>query len=173
MASGHRVAGEADNERMGHFLGTHQNRLDAKGRVSVPASFRAALRDLSEDGAGLVLLPSNRYPCIDGYSRVAYDRLGQRLAQMDVLSEEYEDTALYIYGDAYAVESDREGRIVLPEPLVAHAGLTESVMFKGLGEIFQIWEPQAGEQRSTEARSRARPGAARPGSTGGTAGMRA
>ncbi len=146
---------------MGHFLGTHQNRLDAKGRVSVPASFRAALRELSGESAGLVLLPSNRYPCIDGYSRLAYERLGQRLAQMDVLSEEYEDTALYIYGDAYAVDADKEGRIVLPEPLVAHAGLSEGVMFKGLGEIFQIWEPQAGEQRSTEARSRARPGAAR------------
>ena len=61
-----------------------------------------------------------------------------------------------MYADAFPVEADKEGRIVLPDALVAHAGLTEAVVFMGLGRIFQIWEPAAAERRRAEARDRAR-----------------
>jgi len=46
--------------------------------------------------------------------------------------------------------------LVLPEELIAHAGLTEAVALMGLGRIFQIWEPEAAKRRAAEARLRAR-----------------
>jgi MraZ protein len=142
---------------MSHFLGTHQNRLDAKGRVSIPAPFRAALRALAVEGApALVLRPSHRHACIEGWPASLFAALATPLDRLDPFGDEHEDMAAALYADAFPVESDREGRIVLPEPLVRHAGVDETVVFMGLGRTFQIWEPQAAEARRREARERAR-----------------
>jgi MraZ protein len=144
---------------MTHFLGTHQNRLDAKGRVSVPASFRAALKALGngENGVGspVILRPSHQYPCIEGWSQQAFEALARPLNDYDDFSQEQDDLATTLYASAYMMETDKEGRIVLPAELVAHANLTEMVVFMGLGKRFQIWEPEAAERRRAEASARA------------------
>ncbi len=62
--------------------------------------------------------------------------------------------ATAIYGDAYPVEFDKDGRILLPENLVKYAGLSDAVVFMGRGSIFQIWEPEAAASRAVEARQR-------------------
>jgi MraZ protein len=73
-----------------------------------------------------------------------------------VFSQEHDDLAATLYADAFPVEADKEGRIVLPGDLVAYAGLTDAVVFMGLGRIFQIWEPAAADRRRAEARERAK-----------------
>jgi MraZ protein len=141
---------------MTQFLGTHQNRLDAKGRVSVPAPFRAVLRNGGETCGQVVLRPSHKHPCIEGWPVAEFNALAAPLDRLDLFSEEHDDLASTLYADAFPADIDKEGRIVLPESLVAHAGLSEAVVFMGLGRIFQIWEPAAAEQRRAEARERAR-----------------
>ncbi len=154
---------------MGQFLGTHLNRIDAKGRVSIPAPFRAALRALSEEGvAPLILRQSHAHACVEGWPASVFEALATPLERLDVFGEDHEDLAQVLYSDAYPVESDKEGRIVLPDTLVQHAGLSDTVVFMGLGRTFQIWEPTAAERRRVEARERARarrltlPGAVAP-----------
>jgi MraZ protein len=127
------------------FLGTHQNRLDAKGRVSVPASFRAALRG-PDGSAALILRPSHKHRCIEAWPAPVFNALATPLQNLDLFSDAHDDMAAALYADAYSIEPDKEGRVMLPETLVAHAGLTESVSFMGLGRIFQIWEPAAAAQ---------------------------
>jgi MraZ protein len=145
---------------MTQFLGTHQNRLDAKGRVSVPAPFRAALRngvdETANGGCQIVLRPSHKHPCIEGWPLPMFNALAAPLDRLDLFSEEHDDLASTLYADAFPVDLDKEGRIILPDALVAHAGLSDSVVFMGLGRIFQIWEPAAAERRRVEARERAR-----------------
>ena len=145
---------------MSQFLGTHQNRLDAKGRVSVPASFRAGLRALAGEaesgGVALVLRPSHKHACIEAWPPSTFDALAAPLERLDLFSEDHDDMASALYADAFPVESDKEGRIVLPEALLAHAGISGGVTFMGLGRIFQIWQPEAAEKRREEARERAR-----------------
>ena len=143
---------------MVQFLGTHQNRLDAKGRVSVPASVRAALRapDCEANGTHLVLRPSHQHPCIEAWPSAVFEALSEPLNRLDIFSQAHDDLAASLYSDAFPVEADKEGRIVLPDSLVTYAGLAETVVFMGLGRIFQIWEPSAAERRRTEARERAR-----------------
>jgi MraZ protein len=142
---------------MSQFYGRHTNRLDAKGRVSIPASFRAALRRASSgDSTALVLRPSHQYDCIEGWPEAAFSALAQRIKPLGLFNAAHDNFALALYADAYPMEADKEGRIVLPENLVAHARLGETVMFLGLGEAFQIWEPAAAEKRLAEAREAAK-----------------
>lgn len=141
---------------MTQFLGTHTNRLDAKGRVSIPALFRAALRPEGGGNACLVLRPSHKHACVEGWPEAAFHALAKPLDALDMFSEAHDDLAAALYADAYPMEADKEGRIVLPESLVAHANLADAVVFMGLGRTFQIWEPQAAERRRAEARERAR-----------------
>ncbi|HEY5300470.1 MAG TPA: division/cell wall cluster transcriptional repressor MraZ [Acetobacteraceae bacterium] len=139
------------------FLGTHQNRLDAKGRVSVPAAFRAALRDGADSASGgIVLRPSFKHPCVEAWPANEFQALAAPLHRLDLFSEEHDDLASTLYAEAFPADIDKEGRIVLPDALIAHAALHETVVFMGLGRIFQIWEPQAAEGRRAEARERAR-----------------
>jgi MraZ protein len=156
---------KGEPSRMTHFLGTHQNRLDAKGRVSVPAPFRAVIRALNgtaepesagQNGAPVVLRPSHKHPCIEAWPASVFRQLATPLERLDLFSEEHDDLAAALYADAFPVDADKEGRIILPEGLVAHAGLTDAVVFMGLGRTFQIWEPAAAERRRAEARERAR-----------------
>jgi MraZ protein len=142
---------------MVQFLGTHQNKLDTKGRVSVPAPFRAALKARDEaNGTHLVLRPSHQHPCIEAWPSAEFEALAAPLNRLDIFSQAHDDLAASLYSDAFAVEADKEGRIVLPDSLVNYAGLGETVVFMGLGRIFQIWEPEAADRRRSEARERAR-----------------
>lgn len=139
---------------MSQFLGTHQNRLDAKGRISVPAAFRAALRKAQDQG-GLILRPSHRHPCIEAWPAAVFETLIEQLEELPTFSDEQDDLATALFADSSSAEPDKEGRILLPEPLIAHAGLTDSACFMGLGKRFQIWSPEAAAARRSEARASA------------------
>jgi MraZ protein len=142
---------------MSHFLGSYTNRIDAKGRVSVPAPFRAALRALAPEGVPpLVLRSSHNHACVEGWPKSVFDTLEGPMQQLSMFSEDQDDLAYTLYPDAYPVESDKEGRIVLSEALLQHAGISDTVIFMGLGRTFQIWEPEAAARRLAEARERAR-----------------
>ena len=142
---------------MSQFLGTHQTRLDAKGRTSVPAPFRTALRKGDDRApAALVLRPSHTHPCIEAWPAEVFETLARPLDSLDLFSADQDDLQLALYADASPVEADKDGRIILPDSLVQHAGLTDSLVFMGLGRLFQIWEPAAAARRAAEARERAR-----------------
>lgn len=134
-------------------MGTHQSRFDAKGRMSVPAPFRAALRSFAVEGvASLILRPSHTLSCIDAWPASRFEALAAGFEKIDLFNEDQDDLATTLYADAWPVEPDKEGRIVVPDSLVQHAGLIESVAFMGLGARFQIWEPSAALHRKMTAR---------------------
>lgn len=143
---------------MTQFMGTHHNRLDAKGRVSIPAPFRGALREAAPEGAtpALVLRPSHQHACIEGWPAADFHRLGSRMGRLDTFSEEQDDLTFAFYADASELMPDKEGRVVLPDGLAGHAGLNEAVVFVGMRDHFQIWEPDAVVRRRAEAHERAR-----------------
>ncbi len=138
---------------MALFLSTYVNKVDRKGRVSVPASFRAALS--GQSFAGIVAFRSFKAEAIEG---CGYDRMEEMSARLDTLeqfSEEYESLAT-LFADAQQLAFDSEGRIMLPQELMDHARVTEAAAFVGQGGTFQIWEPAAFEQHKAAMRERAR-----------------
>jgi MraZ protein len=132
------VHGRALGEEVALFMSTYVNKVDRKGRVSVPATFRTALADLSFDG--IVAFPSLDYEALEA---TGIDRMEAVSAGLDELEQpdEQQSLATLILARSQRLPFDPEGRIVLPEKFAAYAHITESAAFVGLGPTFQIWEP--------------------------------
>ena len=126
---------------MKQLFGTHENRLDQKGRVSVPAAFRNAWKELPE--MTIVLRPSMIAGCVEGWPLPAYEKYQAELAAMDEADPSRQGWATKIYSDAQELEMDGQGRIMIPDHLVTEAGLSDAVCFLGRGSHFHIWEPAA------------------------------
>jgi MraZ protein len=135
------------------FLSTFVNKVDRKGRVSVPATFRAALAGQTFNG--IVAFRSFKLPTIEGSGIDRIEEMSTRLDALEQFSEDYDNLAS-IFADAQQLPFDGEGRIVLPESLVEHAGLSETAAFVGLGRTFQVWEPEAFKRHQAELRDRAK-----------------
>ncbi|MDB5407478.1 MAG: putative Protein MraZ [Rhodospirillales bacterium] len=138
---------------MALFLSTFVNKVDRKGRVSVPASFRGALAEQSFNG--IVAFRSFKSAAIEGSGIDRLDEMSNRLAELPEFSEDY-DSLSWIFADSQQIPFDSEGRIILPPFMVEHAGITENAAFVGLGRTFQIWEPTAYARHQDEMRERAK-----------------
>lgn len=133
------------------FLSTFVNRVDKKGRLSVPAPFRSALQ--TQQFQGVVLFRSSKHPCLEGFDYQTMSELAARLDQFDLFSDDQDDLAAAIFGDSVQLPFDGDGRITLPDDLSKHAGIDEMAAFVGMGRKFQVWEPAALEQRRGNART--------------------
>jgi MraZ protein len=140
--------------QMTQFLGTHTNKLDKKGRVSVPAQFRSTLERLGD--SEIILRPSHRAACIEAWPRREFEAMAEGMTRYDAFSDAYDDMAAALFAEAWPVTPDGEGRMSMPQELIDHAGLGEQVAFVGAGKIFQIWDPEAAKRRTVEAKLRAR-----------------
>jgi len=122
---------------MDRFVSHYVLRLDSKGRVSIPAQFRAVL---ARDGfQGLYCYPALDKPALDAGGNALMAEIETLINRYSPYSEEREQFAVALYGTSEVLKIDGEGRVVLSEPLKAHAGITEEVTFVGLGHKFQIW----------------------------------
>jgi len=126
---------------MKHFIGTFTNKIDAKGRISVPASFRTIVQ--SKGLAGVALYPSVTAECIEGCGLDRIEAMVDSLEDAPVPSVDDDSIAYTIFGMARESLFDSTGRIVLPEDFMAHAKLKDRAAFVGKGRTFQIWEPDA------------------------------
>ncbi|PKU22679.1 division/cell wall cluster transcriptional repressor MraZ [Telmatospirillum siberiense] len=139
---------------MALFVSTFVNKVDRKGRVSVPAPFRAALSNQMPQG--IVVFPSFTAAAIEGCGNDFLEQLAtSTTAAFDLFSPEQDDLNTLIFSSSHQLAWDPEGRVMLPEEILAHANITEQAAFVGKGRTFQIWEPQALKSHTEEARKRA------------------
>jgi MraZ protein len=137
------------------FVSTVINRLDAKGRVSVPAPFRQILAQQSLPG--VYCIPSFALPALEAFGEAMMAQTLERLGKYDPLfNAEYDDEAYAVLGRSQLLKFDDDGRVTLPLDFIQHAGITERVMFIGLGVKFQIWDPVRFEADQKERIERAR-----------------
>ena len=125
---------------MALFTSTYLNKVDRKGRVSVPAPFRAAL-----DGSGGSLVfvkPNHPLGAIDGLSEAWMDQIQDRIDELDIYSEERIALETREFAETTRLPLDPEGRMILPRDLMAAADITDQATFVGLGRYFQIWQPE-------------------------------
>lgn len=139
---------------MALLVGRHLNRIDRKGRVSVPKLFRDAFGE--QEFAGVYAYPLFKFSAIEACDHTFMKRLAASLEGLDMFSDEQDDLAAVILEGSHALAFDPEGRIVLPAELVAHAGLRDEVLFVGRGARLQMWNPAGYEQHRRDALTRAK-----------------
>lgn len=139
---------------MDRFVSSFTNRLDAKGRVSIPAPFRAVL---ARDGyEGLYVHPSLEAQALDAGGNGLLTEIDSLIAALPPFSDERDHFSTALYGISEILKVDPEGRVMLTETLKAHAGIGDAVTFVGLGHKFQVWEPGRFRVHLDEARKKVR-----------------
>jgi len=138
---------------MAVFLSTFVNKIDKKGRVSVPAPFRAVL---GTDTAGIVVFRSLQHEALEGCSIAHLELLSQSLEKQDLPPDVFELIETTIFGGSVQLPFDSEGRINLPQNLISGVGIAEEVAFVGRRKTFQIWNPKKLADYELGARDKAR-----------------
>jgi MraZ protein len=123
------------------FLGSFVNKLDAKGRVSIPAQYRQVL---SRDGGVLYLNRAIGEQALTGHGESQFAADDEFLKTMNPLrNRDYAAYAMAAFADVTALTWDEDGgRVVIPPALIEIAGLTDKVQFVGLGSVFELWNPE-------------------------------
>ncbi len=136
---------------MGRFLSNVTNRIDAKGRVSVPSAFRSVLaqREIQE----LYCLQDFAFPAISIGGPDLLDRYERQIASMDAFSPEANAMSLLVHGGGVFMKLDGEGRLMVTDFIRDFTGITAEVTFVGRADHFQLWRPEAFQEAQTAARA--------------------
>jgi len=135
------------------FLSTYENKIDKKWRVSVPASFRSYLSSMGYNG--VICYPSFNNPSIEGCSQSRIEKLSDAIDSLNPFEEKRDVFATSVLAESVNLQFDSEGRISLPEKLLNHAKIKQTVLFVGQGKTFQIWEPKLFEKFKAAAKKKA------------------
>lgn len=137
------------------FLGTHINKVDRKGRVSVPSVFRAVLGDQLQ--SGVALFPHLEKTCLIGGGADYLTEIAESLdSSFAMFSDEEENLVWNMLGASHQLMFDDGGRILLPRDLLDAAEITDQAAFVGMGKRFQIWQPELFNTRKAEGFEAAR-----------------
>ena len=131
------------------FLSTYENKLDKKGRVSVPASFRSYLSTLGYNG--VICYPSFNNNCIEAWPQDRIEKISNAIDYLSPFEEKKDYFATSILSESINLQFDSEGRILLSSKLLKHAKIKNSMLFVGQGKTFQIWEPTIFEKFRVKA----------------------
>ena len=134
------------------FLSTYQNKLDKKGRVSVPASFRSYLSNMGYNG--IICYPSFNNLSIEAWPQDRIEKITEAIDSLNPFEEKKDYFATSILSESINLQFDSEGRISLTTKLLKHAKIRNSMLFVGQGKTFQIWEPTLFEKFRLQSRKK-------------------
>ena len=120
------------------FLSSYENRIDKKGRVSVPATFRSHLNSMGYNG--FISYPSFNYSALEGCSQDRIEKLSNTMNSLNPFEENRDYFATSVLSESENLQFDTEGRVSISEKLLNHAKIKNNLLFVGLGKTFQIWE---------------------------------
>ena len=128
------------------FTGEYRHAIDAKGRVAVPARFRAEL------AAGAFV---SRWidACLAIFPRTEWQKLADRVAELPVSDAGARVFSRFVFSGAFEFLLDAQGRLVLPPALREFAGLATDVVVVGARDHIELWEPRSWAKYSTEMNS--------------------
>ena len=134
------------------FLSSYENRIDKKGLVSVPATFRSHLSSMGYNC--FISYPSFNHSALEACSQDRIEKLSNTIDSLNPFEEKRDFFATSILSESENLQFDTEGRISLSEKLLKHAMIKTNILFVGLGKTFQIWEPKHLEKFKIVARKK-------------------
>ena len=135
------------------FLSSYENKIDKKGRVSVPAAFRSHLT--TQGYSGFISYPSFSNPALECCTQERIEKLSNSIDTLNPFEEKRDYFATSVLSESENLQFDTEGRVSLTENLLSHAKIKNNILFVGLGKTFQIWEPKNFEKFKSFARKKA------------------
>jgi MraZ protein len=129
---------------MSGFLGSYVHQVDAKGRLSLPASFRRG----ATDGPLVVVQVHER--ALTLYPEETWREVEERLLDLLRRQPEARPYVLGITANAVEVVPDKQGRILIPQRLLSAVGLEESALLVGVIDRVEVWDPTHFERTVTE-----------------------
>ena len=135
------------------FLSNFENKIDKKGRVSVPATFRSHLSTMGYNG--FIAYPSFNHLALEACSQDRIEKLSNTIDSLNPFEEKRDYFATSVLSESENLQFDPEGRVTLSEKLLSHAKIKNSILFVGLGKTFQIWEPKNFQNFRSLARKKA------------------
>ena len=139
---------------MALFLSTFTNKIDNKGRVSVPSQFRGSL--VNQDFSGVVVYESFVNDCIEGCDIDRIRKISESIDNLDPFSQDRDALATALLGGSTQLSIDADGRVILPENLLKKAKIKSTAVFVGKGTTFEIWQPEKFEEYMVKAKKDAR-----------------
>ena len=137
---------------MNLFLSEFTNKVDKKGRISLPSIFRNALPKNNKNE--IILFKSIKFNSIEGCNSKRINEIAERINKLDIFSDDQDDFATSIFSEIVPTNLDKEGRFLIPESLKKHANISLEATFIGQGHFFQIREPKAALVRKKQSRER-------------------
>lgn len=134
------------------FVSKFLNKVDKKGRISLPSLFRGVLPKNNKNE--IILFKSLKYQSIEGCDSSRINEIAERINKLDIFSDDQDDFATSIFSEIVPTNLDKEGRFLIPENLKAYANISSQAIFIGQGHFFQIWEPKAALERQEQSRLR-------------------
>jgi MraZ protein len=126
------------------LLGEFVQKLDAKNRLTLPAKFRPHF-------AAGVVVTKGLDGCLFAFDPAGWEQFADRqLARLDPLSREGRTVSRHLYGGASESELDGQGRVMIPAPLLSHAGLSKEIVVAGLRDFLEIWDLAAWRRQQRE-----------------------
>ncbi|MEM7170731.1 MAG: division/cell wall cluster transcriptional repressor MraZ [Pseudomonadota bacterium] len=150
---------------MAVFIGTFENKVDRKGRISVPAAFRQPLVGASFEG--IIAFPSRRAPCLEACGQDFFESTVADNMRINLIDDEDNDPAAQIFYDLEKLPFDGDGRITVPASFKDIAGIEDRATFVGIGKVFQIWEPERLAEHKARNRTKNREAANQNGPNSG------
>ena len=134
------------------FVSQFVNKIDKKGRVSLPSAFRNVLPKKSKNE--IILFKSLKFKSIEGCSSERINKIANKIDKLDIFSDDQDDFSTSIFSEIIPTNLDKEGRFLIPENLKSYSNISNEVTFIGQGHYFQIWEPKAAIERQKKSRER-------------------
>ena len=119
----------------------------------MPASFRSYLSNMGYNG--VICYPSFNNPSIEACHQSRIEKISDSIDSLNPFEEKRDIFATSVLADSENLHFDSEGRVSIPNKLLKHAKIKQTMLFIGQGKIFQIWEPKLFEKFKTQARKKA------------------
>ena len=142
------------------FLGEHQHRIDAQGRVAIPARYREEFRHG-------IYLSKGLDPCVWVFSPQGWEEWAGAVGAMPLNQRRARVLRELVLGSAYGLDLDRQGRVLVPPPLRRYADLAEEVVIIGGGSFLGLWDRRRWEEQELPSIEEAASQMAEDGETSG------
>ena len=128
---------------MTFFTSEYESKLDAKGRLVLPARIKA---QLPEGGGHELVIRKGFEHCLILYPMVEFKKVFSKISGLSEFNEEYRKLQRNFFSGTVTVELDGNGRVLIPKNMLTYAGIDKDLILVGMGNKVEIWNPSSYEK---------------------------